>query len=186
MKTKIYLITAILSVLVVLIMPFGMTYAVFSDTEQSTGNVMTVSTRYFVPPPGHITEPNTFIGMGKCGTGNGNKGTFGYNDSNYMFFYNFTGDVPYADSQNDTNKLWALIVYQSPDTYTLIDEDYSDSANPPYKHLVFEGSYEFNGDVLNATIFIIEKNKFNGTETDITGHCMSTVDLVQYHDTHPW
>ena len=171
----------------ILIMTSGMTYALFSDSEVSTDNVMTVSIDYYVPPAGLVTEPNTFLPMFKCKNGGsgGEKGVFGYNDSNYKFFYNFTGNVPYADTKNDTNKLWALIAFQEPDIYILIDKEYSDSTTPPYKHLTFEGSIDLGGNLLNATMYIIEFDRYNGTETDVTGHCIRTKGLVQYYVSYP-
>jgi len=187
MKTKTFLITAMLATMVGALMTSGVTYGVFSDTETSTG-IMTINCDYWVMPDGWMTEPDTFLDMKKCKqdgitpTG-GTQGTFGYNDSNYKFFYNFTGKVDYADQHDISDKVWALIIYEPPNLYTLIDTNRTDSTTSPYKDLTFEGSIELNRDLINATVYIIDFDAYNGTYTEIPAvHSMISDGFVNYHD----
>ena len=191
MKTKIYLITAILSVLVVLIMPFGMTYAVFSDTEESTNNEMTVSINYYSPPPGWEPDCNEHLGMSKC-SGNGNAdGTFSYTPEEYRFFWKFDGDVPYADSNvdpNETTKIWALVtMHPTEGGFIVLGQGITDNTTSNHKHLALEGSYEFNGNLHYALIHLIELDNFDPIFIDFASlaHCACTDELVNYTDTYP-
>ena len=190
MKTKIYLMTAILSVMVILIMTSGATYAVFSDSEVSTDNEMTVSINYFVPPPGWEPDCNEHLGMSKC-SGHGNAdGTFSYTPEEYRFFWEFDGNVPYADSVDpgEASKIWAIVtVDPSPtENYMVLGQGVTDSTTPPYKHLVLEGSYEFNGP-FSSLVWLIELDKFDETFIDFASlaHCACTNGPFVYIDTYP-
>ena len=189
MKIKTFLITVILSVIVATIMTSGATYAVFSDSEVSTNNEMTVSINYYSPPPGWTPDCNEHLGMSKC-SGNGNAdGTFSYTPEEYRFFWEFDGNVPYADSVDpgDASKIWAIVTEDpSPaGNYMVLGQGTTNSTDPPYKHLVLEGSYEFNGPFI-APVWLIELDKFNTTSMEpFPTHCACTDELVNYTDTYP-
>ena len=164
----------------------GTTYSVFSDAETSEGNEMTVSINYYVPPPGFTPDYSVSLDMLKCSNDNNAKGVFSYDPESYRFFWKYDGDVPYADPQNATTKMWALVTeHPSTGKFIVLGTNTTEHVNP-FKRLVIEGSYEFNGN-LNAPIYIIEFDKFNATSIEpFPTHCIHTADLVNYTDTYPW
>ena len=163
----------------------GTTYSVFSDTETSEGNEMMVSINYYVPPPGFTPDYSVSLEMLKCGNGNNGKGNFSYDPESYKFFWKYDGEAPYADTQNASTKLWAIITEHPSGKFIVLGTGAADNTTSNNKHLAIEGSYEFNGNH-SAFVYLIEYDKYNETAiAPFPTHCRYTDEMVNYTDTYP-
>jgi len=179
MKTKTFILTAILSVMISMVMTSGVTYSVFSDTETSTG-IMTVSTDYCVPDPNETkvwsSEP-----MRKIGHTNGKpKGTFNYTADYQTFDY----DLNLTVIDNDVDE---MVLFICPPIYEI---GRGNTTNDK-KSLKLNGSIEFSDDFINQTVIVLSAEVFdslNITDCPVLlppdDHDALSIDgTIDYHDT---
>ena len=178
MKIKTFLITVILSVIVATIMTSGATYAVFSDSEVSTNNEMTVSIHYYTPPDNYTPTYGDPVTMVKCGTGSV-QGIFEYDNSSHEFFYNVSCTI----KDNGFSHIWMLVAYENPTNFFHIGSGETDNTT---KIVTFNGSKDLNRDLVNATMLIFDDHYWNATYMDLNTTkivgCRCSVENVNYHD----
>jgi hypothetical protein len=160
----------------------GVTYSVFCDTETSYGTMM-VNTDYYSPiPEWNILE------MAKNVNNPNAEGTFGYWDAGPCLRYIFNGTVKSSDggAQSDQDHNWTLIVMLNDSHALEIGQGMTINSSEVSRTLVIDGCTNFDKDLSNMPIGLLQTKYFNTTDGGYDNHhvYLISVGYIEYYDTN--
>ena len=158
----------------------GITYSVFCDTETNYGTVM-VSTDYYSPIPEWFV-----LNMTKNVNSPKANGIFSYWNAGPCLDYKFDGLVKSSDggARSDQDHNWTLILMLNESRGLEIGRGMTIDSNEVSRTLNMSGCTDFNRDLSNMTVGLVQSKYFNVT-TGVYSHIYLTSDgYIEHYDTN--